>query len=65
VGDPGDLLQQVRPQWREAGDAWASLYATLDARQAAIARDFVERKLGGLGDAASAFLEGWRERSRP
>jgi len=65
VGDPGDLVEQVRPQWREARDAWSALYATLDARQAATARDFVEHKLGGLDDAASNFLRGWRERSRP
>jgi hypothetical protein len=65
VGDPEDLVEQVRPQWREARDAWSALYETLDARQAAIARDYIERRLGTFDEAAGLLLKGWRERSRP
>jgi len=65
LGDPGDLLDQVRPQWREAREAWTALYETLDARQAAIARDYVERRLGTFDDAASLLLRGLRDRMQP
>jgi len=65
LGDPEDLIEQVRPQWREAREAWSAFYATLDRRQAVIARDFVERKLGGVEDVAGLLLRQWRDRSRP
>lgn len=65
LAEPQDLIEQVAPQWREAREAWSAFYATLDARQAAIARDYVERSLGAFDDAASLLLRDWRERLRP
>jgi len=65
LAQPQDLIEQVAPQWREAREAWSGFYATLDARQAAIARDYVERSLGTFDDAASLLLRDWRERLRP
>jgi len=64
LGDPEDLLDQVRPQWREAGDAWNALYATLDARQAAIARRELERRLGMLQGLGAQALKGFGETPR-
>ena len=64
LADPDALLSQVRPQWREAHDEWTHLYGMLDARQVAIARDYIERRLGaleGMGDV----LKGFRDRLRP
>lgn len=64
LADPDALLSQVRPQWTEAQEEWARLYGMLDARQVAIARDYIERRLGaleGMGD----MLKGFRDRLRP
>ena len=64
LADPDALMSQVRPQWREAHDEWRRLYGMLDARQVAIARDYIERRLGaleGMGD----LLKGFRDRLRP
>lgn len=64
LADPDALLSQVRPQWAEAHQEWTRLYGMLDARQVAIARDYIERRLGaleGMGDA----LKGLRDRLRP
>lgn len=64
LADPDVLLSQVRPQWAEAQQEWTRLYGMLDARQVAIARDYIERRLGaleGMGDA----LRGFRDRLRP
>ena len=64
LADPDALLSQVRPQWAEAHQEWTRLYGMLDARQVAIARDYIERRLGaleGMGDA----LKGFRDRLRP
>lgn len=64
LADPDEMLAQVRPQWREAHEEWTRLYGMLDARQVAIARDYVERKLGaleGMGDV----LKGFRDRLVP
>ena len=64
LADPDAILAQVRPQWREANDEWARLYGMLDARQVAIARDYLERKLGAL-DGMGDVLKGFRDRLRP
>ena len=64
LADPDDLLSQVRPQWNEAHEEWTRLYGMLDARQVAIARDYIERRLGaleGMGD----LLKGFRDRLSP
>jgi hypothetical protein len=64
IADPDEILSQVRPQWREAHEEWARLYGLLDARQLAIARGYIERRLGaleGMGD----LLKGFRERLSP
>lgn len=58
--DPDALLSQVRPQWAEAHDEWTRLYGMLDARQVAIARSYVERRLGaleGMGDVLRRFRD--------
>jgi hypothetical protein len=62
LGDPEDLIDQVRPQWREARDAWSALYATLDERQLAIARAEIERRFRMLEGAAGRALKGRTER---
>ncbi|HZZ94737.1 MAG TPA: hypothetical protein VFE23_19405 [Usitatibacter sp.] len=64
LGDPDRMLAQVRPQWREAQEEWTRLYAMLDARQAVIARDYVERRLGSLQDLGADLLKGWRQKPR-
>jgi len=64
LADPEALLWQVRPQWAQAREEWSRLYGMLDARQVAIARDYIERRLGaleGMGD----MLKGFRDRLRP
>jgi hypothetical protein len=64
IADPDEILSQVRPQWREAHEEWARLYGMLDARQLAIARAYIERRLGaleGMGD----LLKGFRDRLAP
>lgn len=39
------ILDQFRPQFREAGEEWRKLYAVLDDRQVQIAKDFVRENL--------------------
>ena len=65
LADPEAIAAQVRPQWREANDEWTRLYGMLDARQAAIARDYIERRLGALEDMGGMLLKGFRDRLRP
>ncbi|MGZ5038754.1 MAG: hypothetical protein ACXWBQ_04330 [Usitatibacter sp.] len=39
------ILDQFRPQFREAGEEWRKLYAILDDKQVRIAKDFVRENL--------------------
>jgi hypothetical protein len=41
-----DVIEQNRPLFKAAGAEWKKLYAILDDEQIAIARSFVEDKLG-------------------
>ena len=43
-----DVVDQLRPLFREARDEWMKLYAVLDDDQASIAKDFVQDRLGRL-----------------
>ena len=43
-----DVVDQVRPQFKEAGEQWKKLYALLDDEQVEIARDFLRENLGRL-----------------
>ena len=65
LADPDALVAQVRPQWREAHAEWTRLYGMLDARQVAIARDYVERRLGALEGMGDMLLRGFRDRLHP
>jgi hypothetical protein len=65
LADPDALVAQVRPQWREAHEEWARFYDLLDARQVAIARDYIERRLGLLEGMGDMLLKGLRERLHP
>ena len=41
-----DILEQARPQFKEAGEEWKKLYALLDDEQVEIAKSFVREHLG-------------------
>ena len=43
-----DVVDDLRPLFREARDEWARLFDLLDDRQAGIAKDFVRDRLGRL-----------------
>ena len=43
-----DLVEDLRPLFREAREEWLRLYAMLDADQAGIAKSFVQDRLGEL-----------------
>jgi hypothetical protein len=59
--DPDAVRADLEPNWREAHAAWARFYATLDERQVAIAREYVERRLARLQDFAGGLLERFGE----
>ena len=65
LADPDALVAQVRPQWREARAEWTRFYGMLDARQVAIARDYVEHRLGALEGMGDMLLRGFRDRLHP
>jgi hypothetical protein len=41
-----DIIEQTRPQFREAGEEWKKLYALLDDEQVEIAKSFVREQFG-------------------
>ena len=43
-----EILEQSRPQFKEAGEEWKKLYALLDPEQVEIAKAFVREHLGKL-----------------
>ncbi|HEX7557895.1 MAG TPA: hypothetical protein VF386_01795 [Usitatibacter sp.] len=43
-----EILEQSRPQFKEAGQEWKKLYALLDPEQVEIAKAFVREHLGKL-----------------
>ena len=43
-----DIVDQVRPQFKEAGEEWKKLYALLDDKQVEIAKEFLRENLGRL-----------------
>jgi hypothetical protein len=44
------VIEQNKPLFREAREAWSSLFAMLDAEQVRIARRYIEQRLGVLLD---------------
>jgi hypothetical protein len=41
-----EILEQARPQFKEAGEEWKKLYAQLDDEQVEIAKSFVRENFG-------------------
>ena len=54
--------QLVRPQFEAARVEWAKLYGLLDAEQAAIARQEIDRKLRQLEEIAGGIVRMLREK---
>ena len=67
--DPDAILREqdeigarLRAPFDEARAAWIKLYGMLNAEQAKVAREYVDRQLGALERTAGEFLQRLRER---
>ena len=65
LGDPDAIAERVEPLWRDAHAEWSRFYALLDARQVAIAREYIERRLAMLESLGGSLLQGLQQNPKP